>query len=130
MPLKILGAWKIFLSYSAFKKTWGFFWTFMKYNGVPSRWNIVPQKCCDLELLPQKRYIIDHVLSIMVSRYFFLAQNFKSWAVWRNENHCVSAEPRTSQQGATYDDRYVLTKSCNHIYSRFWGFITFSTPCS
>ena len=35
------------------------------------------------------------------------SQNFKSWAVWQNENHSVAAKPRTSQQGATL-------KSCSH----------------
>ena len=38
---------------------------------------------------------------------FLPAQNFKSWAVWQNENHSVAAEPQTSQQGATL-------KSCSH----------------
>ena len=38
---------------------------------------------------------------------FFPAQNFKSWAVWQNENYSVAAEPQTSQQGATL-------KSCSH----------------
>ena len=39
--------------------------------------------------------------------YFFLAQNFKSWAVWQNENQSAVAESRTSQQGATF-------KSCSN----------------
>ena len=38
---------------------------------------------------------------------FFPAQNFKSWAVWQNENHSVAAKPQTSQQGATL-------KSCSN----------------
>ena len=32
----------------------------------------------------------------------FPAQNFKSWAVWQNENHSVMAKPQTSQQRATF----------------------------
>ena len=44
---------------------------------------------------------LDHVFSILAPSNFFSAQNFKSWAVWQNENHSAAAEPRTSQQGAT-----------------------------
>ena len=38
---------------------------------------------------------------------FFPAQNFKSWAVWQNENQSVVAKSQTSQQGATF-------QSCSH----------------
>jgi len=48
-----------------------------------------------------------HGILIGTANWFFPAQNFKSLAVSKNENHSIAAEPWTIQQGATL-------KSCSN----------------